>query len=52
MKTFLFEYEVIYGKTQYTLVYADTIELAYKKINDIVKPTAQQVVIRLATILP
>lgn len=50
MKPFLFEYEVIFGKVHYTLVYAENAELAYKKINDIVNPTAQQVIIKLATI--
>ena len=47
---FLFEYEVIPGKNQYTLVYAYCIEEAYIKINKIINPTRNTTEIKLATI--
>lgn len=40
MKPFLFKYKVYFNcDYEYTLVYADTIELAYEKLQKLISPT-------------
>ena len=51
MKPYLFEYDGIQSEVKYTLVYAETVDLAFEKLNKLLNPTANQTQIRLATIL-
>ncbi len=56
MKAFLFEYDEQFGgfgnaRLKYTLVYANTVEEAYTKLNGLLNPTSDVIKIRLATII-
>jgi hypothetical protein len=50
-KPYLFEYDGIQNEVKYTLVYADSPEEAFTKLNKLINPTMNQTQIRLATIL-
>lgn len=51
MNPYLFEWDGIKGEVMYTLVYAESPEKAFEKLDKQLNPTAKTTQIRLATIL-
>ena len=51
MNPYLFEYDGIQNETKYILVYEETPEKAFEKLNKLLNPTVNSTYLRLATIL-